>query len=240
MALSRLALELGRLSILAKPAGGFAGFVRADVVSFHGDADSAGNVAGHYDAPVCRFGRFCENVGMTVSTAFVMFDRTALRERRIPLGIRDFSESASPSSPRSTADWPGYRLGRDFRKHERLRTDRPQPFVEPHLCVRYLRPAAAERKTRKPYKHQEAARRFRDGSVPSGRHSVSCREFPCRRLRCFLDIERELRISRFSSHLGLDIGDEDLAVGDDRDIGDQVVAAGPHERVATRRGDDAV
>lgn len=167
MALSRLALELGRLSILAKPAGGFAGFVRADVVSFHGDADSAGNVAGHYDAPVCRFGRFCENVGMTVSTAFVMFDRTALRERRIPLGIRDFSESASPSSPRSTADWPGYRLGRDFRKHERLRTDRPQPFVEPHLCVRYLRPAAAERKTRKPYKHQEAARRFRDGSVPS-------------------------------------------------------------------------
>ena len=31
------------------------------------------------------FSQFCENIGMTMSTAFVVFAKAALRDRRIPL-----------------------------------------------------------------------------------------------------------------------------------------------------------
>lgn len=33
------------------------------------------------------FNRFCDNVGMTMSTAFVIFAKTAVRERRFPFEI---------------------------------------------------------------------------------------------------------------------------------------------------------
>ncbi len=42
------------------------------------------------------FGQFCENVGMTMSTAFVVFAKATLRARRIPFEIYDASEAAVP------------------------------------------------------------------------------------------------------------------------------------------------
>lgn len=43
------------------------------------------------------FSQFCENIGMTMSTAFVVFAKATLRERRIPFEISDSSESAVPT-----------------------------------------------------------------------------------------------------------------------------------------------
>lgn len=43
------------------------------------------------------FSRFCENIGMTMSTAFVVFAKATLRERRIPFEISDSSEFAVPA-----------------------------------------------------------------------------------------------------------------------------------------------
>lgn len=36
------------------------------------------------------FSQFCENVGMTMSTAFVVFAKAALRKRKIPFEICDY------------------------------------------------------------------------------------------------------------------------------------------------------
>ena len=38
------------------------------------------------------FGQFCENIGMTMSTAFVAFAKAALRNRRIPFAIADYRD----------------------------------------------------------------------------------------------------------------------------------------------------
>lgn len=38
------------------------------------------------------FSQFCENIGMTMSTAFVVFAKTALRNRRIPFAIADYRD----------------------------------------------------------------------------------------------------------------------------------------------------
>lgn len=48
------------------------------------------------------FGQFCENVGMTMSTAFVVFAKATLRARRIPFEIYDASEAVEPESRRIT------------------------------------------------------------------------------------------------------------------------------------------
>ena len=38
-----------------------------------------------------EFSQFCENIGMTMSTAFVVFAKAALRNRKIPFEISDYS-----------------------------------------------------------------------------------------------------------------------------------------------------
>ena len=38
-----------------------------------------------------EFSQFCENIGMTMSTAFVVFAKAALRNRKIPFEIYDYS-----------------------------------------------------------------------------------------------------------------------------------------------------
>ena len=38
------------------------------------------------------FSQFCENIGMTMSTAFVVFAKAALRDRRIPFEIYDYRD----------------------------------------------------------------------------------------------------------------------------------------------------
>ena len=38
-----------------------------------------------------EFSQFCENIGMTMSTAFVVFAKAALRSRKIPFEIYDYS-----------------------------------------------------------------------------------------------------------------------------------------------------
>ena len=40
------------------------------------------------------FSQFCENIGMTMSTAFVVFAKAALRNRRIPFEIYDYRQDA--------------------------------------------------------------------------------------------------------------------------------------------------
>jgi len=40
------------------------------------------------------FSQFCENIGMTMSTAFVVFAKAALRNRKIPFEIYDYSDEA--------------------------------------------------------------------------------------------------------------------------------------------------
>lgn len=49
------------------------------------------------------FSQFCENIGMTMSTAFVVFAKAALRSRRIPFEIYDYPESAAPAKRRVTS-----------------------------------------------------------------------------------------------------------------------------------------
>ena len=39
------------------------------------------------------FSQFCENIGMTMSTAFVVFAKAALRNRKIPFEIYDYNPS---------------------------------------------------------------------------------------------------------------------------------------------------
>lgn len=39
------------------------------------------------------FSQFCENIGMTMSTAFVVFAKAVLRSRRIPFEICDYGET---------------------------------------------------------------------------------------------------------------------------------------------------
>jgi addiction module RelB/DinJ family antitoxin len=41
------------------------------------------------------FSQFCENIGMSMSTAFVVFAKAALRSRRIPFEIYDYREQAT-------------------------------------------------------------------------------------------------------------------------------------------------
>lgn len=41
------------------------------------------------------FSQFCENIGMTMSTAFVVFAKATLRERRIPFEIFDSPKPAT-------------------------------------------------------------------------------------------------------------------------------------------------
>ena len=48
------------------------------------------------------FGQFCENIGMTMSTAFVVFAKAALRCRKIPFEIYDYPVSASLTKKRIT------------------------------------------------------------------------------------------------------------------------------------------
>lgn len=50
------------------------------------------------------FSQFCENIGMTMSTAFVVFAKAALRDRRIPFKICDYPVSASPMKKRVTSE----------------------------------------------------------------------------------------------------------------------------------------
>ena len=38
-----------------------------------------------------EFSQFCENIGMTMSTAFVVFAKAALRDRKIPFEIYNYS-----------------------------------------------------------------------------------------------------------------------------------------------------
>ena len=53
------------------------------------------------------FSQFCENIGMTMSTAFVVFAKAALRSRKIPFEIYDYT-----GSPESRAN-----IGRDQRRN---------------------------------------------------------------------------------------------------------------------------
>ena len=41
------------------------------------------------------FSQFCENIGMTMSTAFVVFAKATLRARRIPFEIYDYRDPES-------------------------------------------------------------------------------------------------------------------------------------------------
>ena len=50
------------------------------------------------------FSQFCENIGMTMSTAFVVFAKAALRNRRIPFEIYDYPVPASLEKKRITSE----------------------------------------------------------------------------------------------------------------------------------------
>ena len=50
------------------------------------------------------FSQFCENIGMTMSTAFVVFAKAVLRDRRIPFEIYDSSEPIAPKKGRITGE----------------------------------------------------------------------------------------------------------------------------------------
>lgn len=50
------------------------------------------------------FSQFCENIGMTMSTAFVVFAKAALRDRRIPFEIYDYPVSAPSKGKRITGE----------------------------------------------------------------------------------------------------------------------------------------
>ena len=51
-----------------------------------------------------EFGQFCNDIGMSMSTAFVVFAKAALRSRRIPFEIYDYPVSASPMKKRVTSE----------------------------------------------------------------------------------------------------------------------------------------
>ena len=76
-----------------------------------------------------EFSQFCENIGMTMSTAFVVFAKAALRSRRIPFEIYDYSDSESPEKAQSRE-----RARRAFESmraeiQERYK-DKPEPTME--------------------------------------------------------------------------------------------------------------
>ena len=50
------------------------------------------------------FSQFCENIGMTMSTAFVVFAKAALRSRRIPFEICDYPVPTSSEKKRVTSE----------------------------------------------------------------------------------------------------------------------------------------
>ena len=50
------------------------------------------------------FSQFCENIGMTMSPAFVVFAKAALRCRRIPFEIYDYPVSSSSAKERITSE----------------------------------------------------------------------------------------------------------------------------------------
>lgn len=76
------------------------------------------------------FSRFCENVGMTMSTAFVMFAKTALRERRIPFEIRDFGESVPPFGLRASAEAARIAVAGARAEIRERYMDRPEPTMD--------------------------------------------------------------------------------------------------------------
>lgn len=76
------------------------------------------------------FSQFCENVGMTMSTAFVVFAKAALRARRIPFEICDFPEPASSFGLRTSAA-EARRAFDSIRAEIQERNDgRPEPTAE--------------------------------------------------------------------------------------------------------------
>lgn len=48
-----------------------------------------------------EFSQFCENIGMTMSTAFVVFAKATLRNRKIPFEIYDYGTLPEKSTKRN-------------------------------------------------------------------------------------------------------------------------------------------
>lgn len=75
------------------------------------------------------FSQFCENIGMTMSTAFVVFAKAALRSRRIPFEIYDYHDSESLERAQSRERARKAFVSMRTEIQERYK-DKPEPTME--------------------------------------------------------------------------------------------------------------
>ena len=75
------------------------------------------------------FSQFCENIGMTMFTAFVVFAKAALRDRRIPFEICDYRDSESLERSQSRECARRAFEGMRAEIQERYK-DKPEPTME--------------------------------------------------------------------------------------------------------------
>lgn len=75
------------------------------------------------------FSQFCENIGMTMSTAFIVFAKATLRARRIPFEIYDYrdSESLERAQARERARWAFESMRAAVQERYK---DRPEPTLD--------------------------------------------------------------------------------------------------------------
>lgn len=96
------------------------------------------------------FSQFCENIGMTMSTAFVVFAKAALRSRRIPFEIYDYPVSAASEKGRVTS-------GEARRAFESIRAEVQSRGIPEMTMDEIDAEIAAARKERRERKARELA-----------------------------------------------------------------------------------
>ena len=75
------------------------------------------------------FSQFYENIGMTMSTAFVVFAKAALRSRKIPFEIYDYT--GSPESEKASIRLEAKRAFESMRAEVQERyKDMPEPTLD--------------------------------------------------------------------------------------------------------------
>ena len=78
-----------------------------------------------------EFSQFCENIGMTMSTAFVVFAKAALRNRKIPFEIYDYSPISEAQTYKRAASRDAASAFENMRSQVQTQLeDKPEPTMD--------------------------------------------------------------------------------------------------------------
>mgnify|MGYP003391504968 FL=1 len=78
-----------------------------------------------------EFSQFCENIGMTMSTAFVVFAKAALRNRKIPFELYDYSPISEAQTYKKATSREAASAFENMRSQVQTQLeDKPEPTID--------------------------------------------------------------------------------------------------------------